>query len=392
MACAPTPTETQYATIVTPSIVQTVSDSIVTIPPSVTTLGQGCPSQADDEQGCSSVVSTIDGGETTVQVPVAITVQVTSTIPALTLFAPCDASPPPPPPPSSPQPPPSVSSSSSPPSSSSQPYSYPPSLTLITTTVTPAPDIYFSQSLTTLADGSVYLTAITITHTHEPTAVIVPSPSSFPTHPNGNSGSDDGGGGGKKFTGPIVGGVLGGFFGFIALVCLGAVVWKTRDRIFRSHSPINMDMDMDFYSPPNTPPIKPTPEPEPKPQPYHYGLVGRASSHPSRGASPPPPNSAGLPPSASSVSGGRVGVGSGLVDTEHTLLGPGAGKNSTSNSRLSLPLQTPSPSQSQKESESTYARNVWVCVCVWLWKWVWVWTFEEWDCRVYDAFIGFSFG
>ncbi|CAL1711591.1 unnamed protein product [Somion occarium] len=195
MACAPTPTETQYADVVTTTVVQTVSDSVTVLPPSVTTLtlvSQSCFSLSGPggHNGCVPVdvtsVSTVDG-------------------------------------------------------------------------------------TTTMSDGGVYLTVLTITSTFGPTAIVVPSPAPATTHYNVTGASDDGP---RNVTAPVVGGVLGGFFGFFGLVVIGWIVWRKRHRIFGRNT--NPAHGMSYNSPP------PSPVYEPKPKPYEYGLIGRDSSHPSR--------------------------------------------------------------------------------------------------------------
>lgn len=70
MACAPVPTETVFADVFTTTVIQTVSESVTVLPPTVTTLtmvSQSCfpPGPGIVGDGCTQVqvetTSTVDG-------------------------------------------------------------------------------------------------------------------------------------------------------------------------------------------------------------------------------------------------------------------------------------------------------------------------------------------
>lgn len=79
------------------------------------------------------------------------------------------------------------------------------------------PSTVVEASSTTLADGSVVQTAITVITTLPPTAVYVPTSLAEPSLQNNVSQ------GSGTNVAPIVGGVLGGFLGLIAVV--GSLWW-----------------------------------------------------------------------------------------------------------------------------------------------------------------------
>ncbi|KAJ3484943.1 hypothetical protein NLI96_g5300 [Meripilus lineatus] len=296
------------------------------------------------------------GGESVIQVPVVVTFPVTTEVPTLTLFAPCPSDPPSPPsPPVTPPPPPPTSVPPPPqdqgPSSSS-------STPLVPTVVTPIPDVYTSAFSSTLPDGNVVWTSVVITSTHPPTSILVPSRSNTAGGTNTSAASDN-----QKvgdILGPVLGGALGGFFGLLG---------KKRDAIFRFSS--GMDEDIPYsYSP--EPPINAAFD-EPEPKPYHYGLVGRASSHPSRGGSPPPPSPHSRSGSTPTIVNANIGRQSPVVMTAMANIAPSAGNRRMSGSSnatmgLSVPVEqavhlrkrSPTPSQtasfhshSQSFSQST---------------------------------------
>jgi hypothetical protein len=115
-------------------------------------------------------------------VPITIYVQVVVTEPVLTLFASCTDS------------------------------GTGPTTSYIPTQTTPPPTVYTTSSSSTMADGSVTVQLETITSSLSPTVVYVPT--IMPT--------TQGSGGGNRLStiAPIVGGVIGGFFGLISIVGL----------------------------------------------------------------------------------------------------------------------------------------------------------------------------
>ncbi|KAI0350626.1 hypothetical protein OH77DRAFT_1060487 [Trametes cingulata] len=222
-----------------------------------------------------------EGEVDTVPVQVVLTIPVILSQPTQTLFAPCttdgsgdgDTTQPPSPPVSPPP--------------QSQPTTFP-SGPVIVSLSTPPPTVIVSEIASTRADGSVFITYMTSTSTLPPTPVFLPTSL---TGDNNNSNhnhdisNDD--------VGPIVGGVLGGFFGLIGLVALIWFIWRKRESL------------RDRYGGPSFPEYESTlassrprhakgssPPPGLEPKPYQYGLVGRPPSTPSHcsspGTSPPP--------------------------------------------------------------------------------------------------------
>ncbi|KAK7676494.1 hypothetical protein QCA50_020568 [Cerrena zonata] len=293
MACVPTPTETVFADVFTTTVIQTVSESVTVLPPTVTTLtlvSQSCSPPGPDVvgDGCVQVqvttTSTVnEGQESIVQVPVALTIQVPTSVPTTTLFAPCDEGQGAPGS-SSLQTLPSSSTSTSPSRSDSLSSTLPTTATdtWVTTTVTPISisKITIDGGMT-MSDGSVYPVTLTMTSTFSPTAIVIQSDTPHTTHYNVTGTGAAGDHEGKSVVVPVVAGVLGGFFGFIALVVAGWIIWRKRQAIF---SDLDEDPkgDMGYYSPSHS-----VAHDEPQPKPFQYGLVGRPSSHPSPARSPP---------------------------------------------------------------------------------------------------------
>ncbi|KAI9067497.1 hypothetical protein FKP32DRAFT_1588604 [Trametes sanguinea] len=292
MACTPTPTLTEYEVLTTSFVTTTFSDSLTTIPPDVTTLlTSSCLLSSFDAANqtticlnstTAKVVSTIDKGEVdTIQVPVVLTIPITASQPTATLFAPCtsndtdtDAGDPSQPP-------------SSPPSPSPQ-ATYPSGPVFVSIS-TPPPTVIVSLVSSTLADGSVFVSYMTYTSTLPPTAVLVPTSlggADNNTHPHHAASNDD--------VGPIVGGVLGGFFGMLGLVALVWCIWRKRQSLrARYAGPQFPEYEPTLYSPRSPRRGKgSSPPPGLEPKPYEYGLVGRPPSTPSYpstpGTSPPP--------------------------------------------------------------------------------------------------------
>lgn len=142
----------------------------------------------------------MSGGQAA-QVPIVVTVPVTEAQPTQTLFAPCTGG----------------GGSSSALQTSAQSSID----TLLTTSVlvqsTPPPSTLVEAYSTTLADGSVVQTLVTVITTPSPTSVYVPTSIANPSLQS-DSSQESG-----TNVAPIVGGVLGGFLGLIAVV--GSLWW-----------------------------------------------------------------------------------------------------------------------------------------------------------------------
>ncbi|KAI0669547.1 hypothetical protein C8Q78DRAFT_1070664 [Trametes maxima] len=220
------------------------------------------------------VYHSVGAGEVdTVQAPVLLTVPVTKSRPTATLFASYEPSAPPSPPPSPPPPPPS------PPPTVNPTY---PSGTVIISISTPPPSVFVSEVSSTGYDGSVFTTYLTFTSTLAPTPVFLPAPS---TTGDNNNTNDNHSHSASNDIGPIVGGVLGGFFGLIGVVALGWFIWRKKESWQdRYAGPPRQEYEPALYSPRQRRP-KSSPPPGLEPKPYEYGIVGPCSS-PS--TSPPP--------------------------------------------------------------------------------------------------------
>lgn len=131
--------------------------------------------------------------------PIVISVPITEAQPTQTLFAPCTDG--------------GISSSSS----SSQFSIGTPLTTSVFVQSTLPPTTVVETSSATLADGSVVQTAVTVVTTLPPTSFYVPTSLASPTLQSSSSR-----GSGTKVA-PIVGAVLGGFFGLIVVV--GSLWW-----------------------------------------------------------------------------------------------------------------------------------------------------------------------
>ncbi|KAI0819191.1 hypothetical protein BC628DRAFT_1086764 [Trametes gibbosa] len=297
MACTPTPTLTQYELVTTSTVTTTSSESVTTNPPDVTTirsttcLASSAAGASNDTEVCLSsttveVVSTIDEGDVqTVQVPIVLTIPVVTSQPTATLFAPCTTDPDdgPSDPPLPPSPP------LSPPPLSLPPTSLPsfPTGPVVVSISTPPPSVIVTAVSSTLSDGAVVVTYQTSTSTLPPTPVFIPTSlvgDDGHNHPHDESAID---------VGPIVGGVLGGFFGMLGIVALMWFLWRKR-RSWRERyaGPLTRNYSPTLYSPRPRHGKSSSPPPGLEPKPYEYGLVGRPPSTPSfcssPGPSPPP--------------------------------------------------------------------------------------------------------
>lgn len=139
-----------------------------------------------------------------------------------------------------------------------------------------------------------------------------------------------------------------------------------RDAIFRFNS--GMDEDIPYsYSP--EPPLS-MPHDEPEPKPYHYGLVGRASSHPSRGGSPPPPSPHSRSTSTPTIVNTGVvvqNVASAAAGASPTAALTGRRMSASSNANLNLAVPTdqqvslrkrsPTPSQSLHSQSPSFSQS-----------------------------------
>lgn len=141
------------------------------------------------------------GGGQAAQVPIVVTVPVTEAQPTQTLFAPCTEG----------------GGSSSPLQTSAQSSANTPLTTSVLVQSTFPPSTVVEASSATLSDGSVVQTVVTVVTTLPPTSVYAPTSIASPTLQ-----SDSSQGSGTNVA-PIVGGVLGGFFGLIAIV--GSLWW-----------------------------------------------------------------------------------------------------------------------------------------------------------------------
>ncbi|KAA1469232.1 hypothetical protein DENSPDRAFT_834806 [Dentipellis sp. KUC8613] len=298
MACTPSATETQFATIISTSLSTTFTDSVQTLPGVETTVvTTSCLSTVSDACVASTevdVVSTLPGEVTTIQVPFIITAIVTDSEPTLTLFASCSttssvsSSPSP-----SNTPSPSVSPTSSAPGSSSSQVSGAASPAVASDTSytgfsstspsTPSPTVMTEQTSTTLANGSVVVEVTEITSTPPPTAVGSPSAA----QPSQSTQQDNAGGSSSNLP-PILGGVIGGFFGLIGLV---ALIWF----IFHRHRRYS-DIEEEVVPYPVTRVKDRQLDLDNEPKPYQYGLVGRPNSVATSATSPP-----NTPPASSSL-------------------------------------------------------------------------------------------
>lgn len=101
--------------------------------------------------------------------------------------------------------------------SSTQSHTDTPLTTSVLVQSIPPPSTVVEASSTTLADGSVVQTVVTVVTTLPPTSVYLPTSLANPTlQSNASQGSGTN-------VAPIVGGVLGGFLGLVAIV--GTLWW-----------------------------------------------------------------------------------------------------------------------------------------------------------------------
>ncbi|KAI5122231.1 hypothetical protein M0805_002717 [Coniferiporia weirii] len=310
MSCTPTPTSTQFGTVVSTSVSTGSSTQITTLPDTTSTsLITSCLASASGSSGGSSgecasstvitSTSVIPGVVSTAQVPFEVTTLVTSTEATNTLFSSCTDTT-------------TTTSSTTTTTSSTTSDTTTTSTTettstsstttdttssttgltqsVITTLTTPTTTFTTSVN-TTLADGFVTQGFLTITSTLPASSVVqttlVPQGT---TQPDTNTG-----GGASSNVGAIVGGAVGGFVGLIGIVaalwffCRRRTNWddifekdydEYADHVRRSRSHL-LDMEDE--------PVGRGPDASTEPKPYVYGLVGSAQ------ALSPPSLDAGLP-------------------------------------------------------------------------------------------------
>ncbi|EGN95760.1 hypothetical protein SERLA73DRAFT_186975 [Serpula lacrymans var. lacrymans S7.3] len=344
MACTPSPIETQFATVTSSSTSTSFSSSIASPSGQVTTIvTQSCISSGtlsgSTNTGCLlstevTQVSTIQGGGSTAQVPVVFTVPVVQTEATKTLFTTdCSNGDP-----SGSSGTTTTSSTSPSPTSSTETSQY--ASTSVFVPTTPPPATFTSQAPTTLSDGSVVLTYVTLTSYLLPSSVYAgPSPST-------TQGSQNTGAASANNVAPIVGGIVGGFFGLIAIV---SAVWfilrrrKTWDDIFEKEA-------MEMPPPRTARKDWNRPDSVAEPKPYQYGLVGHitppgasppSSPHPSTSLSHPSYSSSGIhtrQPSALSLAPL-------LGPTSSVSPGPSLSRPSTAGSMQTIQMQSMSSGQ-----------------------------------------------
>ncbi|KAI0780400.1 hypothetical protein BD413DRAFT_607713 [Trametes elegans] len=263
MSCVSVPTATRFSTFTTDSVSTSFSDSVSTLAPTTTTIESvSCvPTSSGNAttSSCSTIqtVSTIDGGATTVQVPVVITIPITSSSPTATLFSTSCTD--------------NGSISNNPPPDTSTTTSSTSTATATTTvvvTTSVATEVTFQTSFT--SDGSVVITSGTST-TFVPTSTT--ETTSVPVATGGtSSGSSD--------TSAIIGGVVGGVAGAIVLSVVAWFFLRKRrrydfdDELFL-HDPMHDDHTKNVLRK-NGGEKHAVPDLDAEPRPYLYGAVGSA--------------------------------------------------------------------------------------------------------------------
>ncbi|THH20888.1 hypothetical protein EW146_g571 [Bondarzewia mesenterica] len=291
MACASSATETQYETVLSTNIVTTTSLSVQTIPGSVTVVDtQTCLSTVSGSCAATTDVSlptTLPDTFSTIPVPIIVTTIITESRPTMTLFASCSASQ-------------SASSSSfstasaeSSVSSASQ--SDTASTSAVTATATASPSSSSAPATSSSASASSTVTSFFIDHdafagslvystiTSSSPASAADIASSESAQPSMHTQQQDKSGSSNNLA-PIVGGVLGGFFGLIALV---ALLWCIIRRKRMHDTWDDADDEVIPYPVSRTRNRQRGTDLNGHPKPYEYGLVGHANSI-GTSASPPP--------------------------------------------------------------------------------------------------------
>ncbi|RDB22179.1 hypothetical protein Hypma_010639 [Hypsizygus marmoreus] len=266
VSCASSPTLTSTQEFTSHITSTSTSTSLTTgTPTTVTSITLTC--DATPPPGVTStclptlttIITTIPGEVETMQVPITLTTELTSTSTTTLWGSQC-----------------TTFSHSNPPSPTPEP---PPSTSTTISISTPPPEVITTESTSTQPNGSVIIQTVTSISTQ----------SGIPVPTNVQTSEDRG-----TNVGPIVGGAVAGFFGLIGVVALIWFLIRRRrrwDDIFdkedediggvaasaRRHNRFSLDVD-------------------PEPKPYQYGLVGHATAPHSAS----PPHSPPLLPTAGS--------------------------------------------------------------------------------------------
>ncbi|KAK7694082.1 hypothetical protein QCA50_003658 [Cerrena zonata] len=298
MSCVSTPTATQFGTFTTEDVSTSLSQQVTTLAPTTSTiLSTICPTATASNStiaDCttSTILTTIDGGTSTITVPVPITVTVTTSSPTATLFSTSCGD-----------------NVSQPPSTSttSSTVSTPPTSSQFSSSTSTFTSTTISSSTSVNADGSTIIVSYTSTFLATSTS----------TQAVNNTSSSS-----TNVT-PIAAGVAGGVGG---LVLLAFVYWfcfrrKRRDDYLDD---IKFPPMPDHHGKPNLVDDLDVPPPDPYP-------FGHPSNNYANVASPPPHNMAAYPvgpydppiahqrnPSASAMSSNGTNPYTGYVSTNGT--------------------------------------------------------------------------
>ncbi|EMD39985.1 hypothetical protein CERSUDRAFT_92475 [Gelatoporia subvermispora B] len=146
--------------------------------------------------------------------------------------------------------------------------------------VTPLPTYYVSSFSATLPNGSVIISSQTISTTMSPFTIYVPVTSTAASQQSSDNGLNG-------ILAPLLGGVLGGFFGLLLIVAIVWMLWRRHaksrksDDIPPSMTPASAIMQDYTYGARRRTPAPPPPA-------YQYGLVGSPrSSRPTIASRPP---------------------------------------------------------------------------------------------------------
>ncbi|KAJ7080390.1 hypothetical protein B0H15DRAFT_856980 [Mycena belliarum] len=255
-SCFTTPTATTTSFGISDSVTTSFTESLSTELPTTTTITKeecGLISLPGCSPTPTTITSTVAGSTRTITIPVVSTIHITTTSRTLTFFASvCTVFP-----------------------------SANTSVSLSASLSTPPPVVVTSSSATTLANGQVSVVLGTITSTQPASVVFVPTnaPGSVQKSNDGSSASSN--------VGPIVGGVLGGFFLLLGIVLIVWFIMKRRrrwDDIFDKEDADIADSTAPWRRPTKRFSLDTDIAVEPKP--YQYGLVGQSRS-PTMGMSPP---------------------------------------------------------------------------------------------------------
>ncbi|KAG8905348.1 hypothetical protein FRB99_000176 [Tulasnella sp. 403] len=360
--CQPTPTETQFAAITTvvQSTFTSTSQAIVTgAPETRTTFQTACVASASDGS-CASVstatiVTTVPGSQSTsnVLIPITTDVQVTTSVPTLTLFASCTETPTSqsstvvntPTSTSTPD----DTSTSIPPASSftrDQPSSTPidsntptssqsptldplsPAQSSSESSSDPPPQTWPSSRSISLGQPTTYTAVVTVTGGNGQLTTSLSLATSTPTlwGPITDSGQKN-----PVNAGVVAGSVIGGFFGLGLLAGMFYLWWRKRnnrwDDIFDKE---------DQYA--DDPPRRDLNLIDEEPKPYEYGMVGHQQA---------PPSHRQFQPSSPTLNHGRT-------SSTAPLLLPGGGSLNSMDTTPSVSPATSSMQLSGQQSSQTH--------------------------------------